>query len=116
MRWNKNIYIASKLDIKEDDYGNTYVSYQKPIPYSFNVQPVSSQVDLQEFGEKASMVQKAIIPREYEGLFKENDVAYLDGATPSGEKEYGDNANYRLYPPRIQNLKIAIYFERLTGE
>ena len=63
-----------------------------------------------------TQVQKAIIPRAYEGMFKENDVAYLDGATPEGEKENGDNANYRLYPPRIQNLKIAIYFERLTGK
>ncbi len=116
MRWLKEIYIANKLGEKEDDYGNITNVYQKPVSYSFNVQPVSSEVDLQEFGEKASMVQKAIIPRAYEGMFKENDVAYLDGATPKGEKENGDNANYRLYPPRIQNLKIAIYFERLTGK
>lgn len=116
MSWNKDIYIASKIGEKEDDYGNNVKIYSKPEPYSFNVQPVSSQVDLQEFGEKASMIQKAIIPRIYEGIFKENDVAYLDGATPKEEKNNGDNANYRLYPPRIQNLKIAIYFERLTGK
>lgn len=116
MRWNKTIYIASKIGEDENEYGNVVNVYQKPVKYEFNVQPVSSEVDLQEFGEKASMMQKAIIPRVYEELFHENDVAYLDGATPDNERENGMNANYRLYPPRIQNKVITIYFERLTGK
>ena len=66
--------------------------------------------------QRIRVSQKAIIPREYEGVFHENDLAYLDGASPKNEIVNGDNANYRLYPPRIQNLKIAIYFERLTGK
>ena len=116
MSWNKEIYIANRLGKKDDGYGNKIITYQKPIKYMFNVQPVSSDVDLQEFGEKASRIQNAIIPREYEGVFHENDLAYLDGASPKNEIVNGNNANYRLYPPRIQNLKIAIYFERLTGK
>lgn len=115
-KWAKKIYIASKLEENEDDYGNTYNTYDTPVEYRFNVQPTLSEVELLEFGEKASMIQKAIIPRHYEGLFKENDVAYLDGATPLEEDVNGTNANYRLYPPRIQNKVIAIYFERLTGK
>lgn len=82
-----------------------------------NVQPVSSEADIQEFGENAKQMQKGIIElKEYLGKFKEYDVAYLDGASPDGEKENGSKANYRLYPPRNQNKAIIIYFERLTAK
>ena len=115
--WQKTIYISSKETLDYDDYGNQIVTYSKPKKYLFNVQPVSSEVDLMEFGEKSSMIQKAVISRvDYEGVFKENDLAYLDGVTPTGEANNGDNANYRLYPPRNQNKAIVIYFERITGK
>ena len=45
-----------------------------------------------------------------------DDVAYLDGTTPDGEENNGDNANYRLLPPRDGNSVIIIYFEKLTGK
>lgn len=116
MSWNKKIYIARKKDLEYDEYGNQIISYEKPIDYDFNVQPISSDVDLLEFGEKANMIQKAVISMSYKGQFKENDLAYLDDVNPDGENKYGDNANYRLYPPRNQNKRIVIYFERLTGK
>ena len=47
---------------------------------------------------------------------KENDLAYLDGATPENEKNNGDNANYRVDSIRKQNRKIAIYFEKLPSK
>lgn len=114
--WNKTIYIASKIGTDEDDYANEIILYDEPVKYKFNVQPLSSDVDLREFGEKASMIQKAVIPIRYKDCFKENDIAYLDGVTPDGEENYGDNANYKLKPPRNQNMAIVIYFERLTGK
>ena len=116
MRWNKKIYIASKRELTYDDYGNQLVDYDTPIEYEFNVQPISSSVDLMEFGEKSNMMQKAVIPIRYIGKFKENDVAYLDGATPNEETKNGDKAKYRHYPPRNQNKVIVIYFERITGK
>ena len=117
MKWKKKIYIASKIDeITYDDYGNKIVKYNEPKMYEFNVQPINSNVDLMEFGEKSSMMQKAVIPMIYKDVFKENDIAYLDGINPKGEEVYGDNANYRLYPPRNQNKAIVIYFERITGK
>ena len=115
-RWNKKIYIASKLNSKNDEYGNSIVEYGKPILYSFNVQPINSEVDLVEFGEKANMIQKAVIPIKYKNYFKENDLAYLDDVVPKENEENGENANYRLYPPRNQNKVIIIYFERLSGK
>jgi len=79
-----------------------------------NVQPLNSEADMQEFGINVDQYQKAIIEKHiYYGKFKEGDVAYLDGATPEGEKENGYNANYKLYPPRNQNKCIRLTFERI---
>ncbi len=116
--WIKDVYIASKLDVSLDNDGNEIVIYDEPNqkPYKFNYQPVSSSADIAEFGENAKIMKKAVIPISYQGMFKEFDKAYLDGATPKGEEQYGDNANYRLLPPREGNSVIIIYFERLTGK
>lgn len=112
-KWKKTLYIASQLDTL-DDYGKA--QYAKPVEYDFNVQPISSRADIQQFGQNASLIQKAVIPRKiYEGLFKEFDKAYLDGATPTGESYHGANANYRLYPPRNQNLLVVLYFEKIVN-
>ena len=116
-KWQKEIYIAKKIDGNtNDEYWNPIVLYEEPKKYYFNVQPVSSEVDLMEFGEKASMMQKAVISISFKNMFKENDVAYLDDVKPDGETKYGANANYRLYPPRNGNKVIIIYFERLAGK
>lgn len=116
--WKKSVYIASKKEVTLDDEGNEIVIYDKPNEktYKFNYQPVSSDADIAEFGENAKIMKKAVIPISYQGQFKEFDRAYLDGVTPEGEENYGDNANYRLLPPRDGNSVIIIYFEKLTGK
>ena len=116
--WVKDVYIASKSGTKLDDEGNEINVYEKPNikPYKFNYQPVNTDADIAEFGEKASIKKKAVISISYQDQFKEFDVAYLDGVTPDGEENYGDNANYRLLPPRDGNSVIIIYFEKLTGK
>ena len=114
--WKKDVYIASKKEVTLDDEGNEIVIYDEPKPFKFNYQPVSTDADIAEFGENAKIMKKAVIPISYQGQFKEFDVAYLDGATPSEEENNGDNANYRLLPPRDGNSVIIIYFERLTGK
>ena len=116
--WVKDVYIASKIGVQYDIEGNEIPVYDKPNknPYKFNYQSVSTDADIAEFGENAKIMKKAVIPISYQGKFKEFDVAYLDGVTPDGEKNYGDNANYRLLPPRDGNSVIIIYFEKLTGK
>ena len=116
--WKKDVYIASKIGTQLDVEDNEINVYEKPNnkPYKFNYQPVNTDADIAEFGEKASIMKKAVIPISYQGQFKEFDVAYLDGVTPDGEENYGDNANYRLLPPRDGNSVIIIYFEKLTGK
>ena len=116
--WVKDVYIASKIGVQYDIEGNEIPVYDKPNknPYKFNYQSVSTDADIAEFGENAKIMKKAVIPISYQGQFKEFDVAYLDGVTPDGEENYGDNANYRLLPPRDGNSVIIIYFEKLTGK
>lgn len=80
-----------------------------------NVQPLSAEANLEEYGSDISQKYKAIIERsKYEGKFKENDLVYLDGASPEGETKYGENANYKMFPPRIQNKCILIHFKRIN--
>ena len=116
--WVKDVYIASKIDVFLDDEANEITIYDKPNEkqYKFNYQTLSADADIAEFGENAKIMKKAVIPISYQGQFKEFDVAYLDGVTPDGEENYGDNANYRLLPPRDGNSVIIIYFEKLTGK
>jgi len=114
--WNKDLYIASKLDVNLDDEGNEVVIYDTPVKYSFNYRGVKSAAEIAEFGEKASITQRMVIDRKYEGLFKEFDVAYLYDTTPEGESKNGDNANYVLLPPRVGNSVIVIYMQQIIGK
>lgn len=114
--WRKTLYIAKKLEVDIDEDGNEIVKYSNPQLYKFNYQPINSDSEIAEFGEKAKTMQKAVIPITYENQFKEFDVAYLNGSTPENETTNGINANYRLLPPRIGNAVIILYFERLAGK
>ena len=114
--WRKPLYIASKLRVELDEEGNEVNVYDEPIYYEFNYQPVTSEADIQEFGENVEKVEKMVIPISYKDSFKEFDVAYLDGATPDGEKVYGHNANYRLRSPRVGNNVIVIYMDKIVGK
>lgn len=113
-QWQKKIYIARKLD-GVDEYGKTI--YEEPREYSFNVQPTSSKLDLDLFGARAIEMQRMLIEMsKYKNFFHEGDLVYLDGATPEGEAINGINANYRMLPPRQQNLCITIYCERIVNK
>jgi len=116
-RWTKKIYIASQLD-EVDDYGRS--KYDTPKAYEFNVMPVTTadkSVDLEDYGQDGDLYQRAIIDRsKYEGVFKEFDKAYLDGASPEGEIVNGSKANYIVCIPRTQNKAIALYFKKMIDK
>ena len=109
-------YIGTKLESTFDDAGNEITVYAKPEKYRFNIQPVTSASDIQEFGEHSSKMKVAVITnrQKYEGKFKEFDCAYLDGASPEGESVNGQNANYRVYAVQNQNVIIRVFFVKLT--
>lgn len=114
--WKKELWIASKIDVGYDEEGNEISIYDEPKPYIFNYQPVTSDSEIAEFGEKVKFMKRLVIPISYKDVFKSFDVAYLDGNTPTNETKNGENANYRLLPPRDGNAIITIYLEKLVGK
>lgn len=85
-KWDKPLHIASKISVDLDDDGNEIPKYDKPEYFEFNYRAISSDAEMAEFGEKASITKRMTVPIEYKYKFKEYDVAYLDGVTPNGEK------------------------------
>lgn len=114
--WNKTLWLAKRTGTNLDDFGNEVSTYDTPVKYEANYQTVNADSDIQMFGERATQIQKALFDKDkFKGVFKEFDLVYLDGSNPTNEKVNGDNANYRVQSIREQNLKIMVYFERLTS-
>ena len=115
LNYKTDCYIAKKLDVEYDEYGNQIEKYDTPKPFSFNIQPVNSSSEIQAFGEKATSMRKALVSKKiYLNEFKEFDKVYLDGATPENETINGANANYRIYAINPQNVALIIYMTKLV--
>lgn len=95
--WKKPLYVASFDEVSRDDELNEIRTYNEPIYYEYNYQPVSSYLDIQMFGKDTIEMKKIVIPIKDKDLFKEYDVAYLEGAIPYNETtdtEYLENVEY----------------------
>lgn len=114
--WKKPIYVATFKEVIFDDELNEIRTYNEPVAYEINYQPVSSYLDIQMYGKDTTEMYKMVIPIKDKDLFKEYDVAYLNGATPEGEVNYGDNANYVMLPPKIGNAVVIIYCQKIKGK
>lgn len=117
---NKEIYIARKKDVEDDEYNNEIVTYEKPFFYGMeNYQPLtgnSLEAYIRVYGETKSNIVRCFIDYTEKGKFKEFDLAYLYGAKPDGELVYGDNANYLIKAYKEQNTKIMVLFEEIIKE
>ena len=112
--YKSKIYIAKYLETIEDDDLNQFKVYDKPIKYIFNVQPASADSEIKEFGELANSMRVAVIPKtKYNGKFNEFDAVYIDNS-PENEINNGDNADYRIYSVRPQNMCIRVYFLKIV--
>lgn len=111
----KDLYVAKLIKEGLDDYGMNIPEYAKPKYYGkFNIQPLSGESDIAEYGSRVSKMQRMLVDYDkYLNVFKEGDVAYLDRVTPKEEEVFGDKANYRISSIREQHRKIAIYFEKI---
>ena len=114
--WKKPLYIATFKEIIYDDELNEIRIYNEPVAYEINYQPVSSYLDIQTFGKDTTEMYKIVLPIKDKDLFNEYDLAYLNGATPEGEVNYGDNANYVLLPPKEGNAVVIIYCQKIKGK
>ena len=115
--YKTKIYIAKKLPSTQDEDMNEVENYAEPQKYMFNIQPVKAESDRREFGEVVTRLKVAVIPKRiYKGKFNEYDKVYIDN-TPDAETEldYGDNADYRIYAIKEQNVCIKLYFLKLVN-
>lgn len=114
--YKTKIYISKRLEPTQDENMNELEHYEEPKKYIWNVQPVNADSDRKEFGEIANRMMVAVIPkRKYNGKFTEFDKVYIDNKPSEDELEYGDNADYRIYSIRPQNVCIRIYFLKLVN-
>ena len=120
--WNKDLYIATKDrdNITYDDYNNEIVEYNKPFYFGkVNYQPLTTkqlEAYIKAFGETNNNIVSCLIDYTDNGKFEQFDLAYLYGATPTGEIKYGDNANYIVRSYKPQNTKIMVIFEEIIKE
>ncbi len=120
--WSKVCYIRKRVvsdegDVIIDEYGNEIQKYEEPKKYIINYQPVTNDADeaiLKPYGVTLEGTVKALVDIKHEGELNKYDLAYLYGATPNNEEYEGQKANYRVITAIPQNMKILVYFERLT--
>lgn len=120
--WSKVCYIRKRVttddgDVTIDGYGNEIQNYKVPKRYVLNYQPVTNDADeaiLKPYGITLEGTVKALMDIKYEGELEKYDLAYLYGANPENEEYDGQFANYRVITAIPQNMKILVYFERLT--
>lgn len=114
---NKDIYVARKKGVTYDDYNNEIVEYEKPVYYGVkNYQPLTwknLQSYMSVYGETNRNVVQLLVDYTDRNLYKQFDLAYLYGATPKGEKVYGENANYVIKAVREQNVKMMVILEEI---
>lgn len=116
-RFKKTMYLAKRVHPTTpvlDSNGNEVISYLTPVMYRIDYMPVTGYTEVLAYGEKVQRMYKAVVSAiEFSNIFREGDLAYLDGVLPTGEIVNGGNANYRVTSVRTQQLVIQVYFERL---
>ena len=118
--WNKPMYIATKKEVVIDDYGNEIVKYNEPFFFGkINYQPLTTkqmEAFIRQYGQVSTNIVSCLIDYKEKGKFGNFDLAYLYDATPEGEIEYGDNANYKVRAYKPQNTKIMVILEEIIKE
>ena len=121
---DKRLYIAKKLGVEENEYGNEMPYFDEPKAYSFSYMPTIGQVDYQIYGALISNMFTSYLPMAYLGKFHSGDVAYLiDGENQNIEEmvaddigdRYCNSANYRVRTVQPQNMRVKIIFEKIKS-
>lgn len=122
---DKKLFIAKKIGIDYDEYGNENPYFESPKAYSFSYMPTSGQVDYQIYGALINNMFTSYLPMNYLGKIKSGDMAYLiDGEIQNIEElaeidrydKYCKNANYRVKIALPQNMRIKIIFEKIQRQ
>lgn len=118
--WNKTMYIATKKEVKYDDYNNEIVVYNEPFYFGrVNYEPLTTkqlEAFMKAYGETDNNIVSCLINYKDKNKFDIFDKAYLYDVTPSGEINHGDNANYVVRAFKPQNTKIMVILEEIIKE
>ena len=125
---DKLLFIASKIGVEKDDYGNENPYFKlPPEEYNFSYMQTSSQVDYQIYGTQINNMFTSILPMSFLGKIRTGDVAYMIDGDIQNIKElvsidkrnkdkYCTNANYRVKIAQPQNARMKIIFEKIKQE
>ena len=125
---HKLLFIATKLGVERDDYGNEIAYFELPQKeYHFSYMPTSGQVDYQLYGALINNMFTSYLPMSFLGKIKSGDVAYMiDGETQNirylkeideySNDTYCRNANYRVRTVQPQNARVKIVFEKIKQQ
>ena len=118
--WEKEIWIAKRKSAEINEYGVEIETFEKPIKYAMNYQPVSGYTDYAVYGDKMRDTYRAFVNRlAYQNIINVGDRVYLsDGQLAESElekiamsdNEYCEKANYSVYVVLPQNYKTQIDF------
>ena len=120
---DKKLFIAHKIGVEKNGYGDEVPYYKKPERYSFSYMPTGGQLDYQVYGTLINNMFTSYIPMFYLGKIKSGDLAYLiDGETQDIESlsrkdannKYCPNANYLVKIVQPQNMRLKILFEKIN--
>lgn len=121
---DKRLFIAKRIKVENDEFGNEISYYETPKEYNFSYMPTSGQVDYQIYGELISNMFTSILPMSFLGKIKTGDKAYLiDGEIQDIDNlvyndlkdEFCTHANYIVKLVQPQNIRIKIIFEKITS-
>ena len=87
--WEKEIWIAKRKSAEINEYGVEIETFEKPIKYAMNYQPVSGYTDYAVYGDKMRDTYRAFVNRlEYQNVINVGDRVYLsDGQLAESELE-----------------------------
>lgn len=118
--WNKDMYVATKKEVKKDVYNNQIIVYNEPFYFGrVNYQPLTTkqlEAYIKQYGETVNNVVSCLIDYKDKDKFSEFDLVYLYGAIPDGEAKNGKNANYKVRAFKPQNTKIMVIMEEIVKE
>ena len=121
---DKRLFIAKRIKVENDEFGNEVSYYETPKEYRFSYMPTSGQVDYQIYGELISNMFTSILPMSFLGKIKTGDKAYLiDGEIQDIDNlvyndlndEFCTHANYIVKLVQPQNIRLKVIFEKITS-
>ena len=112
--WVEDVYFAKKSSVTVTS-GDQTVVYSTPTIYKANVAVLGDDTRIEMFGANTKKMYRLLIRSTSTGL-KEYDVAYLEGASPTGETVSGSKSNCVVRRVSPGKVATVIYLESINGK